>query len=163
MKLVSSWDQILLVEPELGEGSEQPRWASVKGRDIGTGRKKSQKEHLSLTSNGRLFVVHRNHRIWLGRKFSARSCMQIGHQVMAKICGQMEVPVQFMCLQGLSKLQEAIRSQGFRPQKTEDKRCSLCLPAQPPACPPPPTATHPEPDQHPSSLLLRSGRDSEIA
>lgn len=33
--------------------------------------------------------------------------MQVGHQVMAKICSPMEVPVPLLCLQGLSKLQEA--------------------------------------------------------
>jgi hypothetical protein len=34
---------------------------------------------------------------------------------MAKICSQTEVPLQFLCLQGLSKVQEAKRTEGFMP------------------------------------------------
>lgn len=45
----------------------------------------------------------------------------------------MEVPLQSLCLQGLSKLQEAMRTQSFMSQRVGDNRCSLCLPAQPPA------------------------------
>lgn len=49
-------------------------------------------------------------------------------------------------------------------QATEDRgQKMLPLPPCSASCLPPPPTTHPEPDQHPSSLLLRSGRDSEIA
>lgn len=86
--------------------------------------------------------------------------MQIGHQVMAKICSQMEVALQGLCLQGLSKLQKAVRPQGLMSQRMDTGDApSASLPGLlPPACLLP-TGTRLESDQHPCSLLLRSSGD----
>lgn len=68
--------------------------------------------------------------------------MQVGHQVMAKICSPMEVPVPLLCLQGLSKLQEAT-GPGLHATEGRGQEMLPPPPCQPPASCLPPSQCHP--------------------
>jgi len=97
-QLLSSWDRMHLARPKLGGSWAGYSKKKKKKEGWGIGRRKLGRSLYHDCKYKPQFVVQWNHRIWLGRKFSARSCMQIGHQVMAKICSQMEVPLQGFCV-----------------------------------------------------------------